>query len=438
METGEGAASLHPNPTAAAPLIASAPAPPPPATSVVPAAQDEARRLAAASEAAWLQVATLAEQANDFRKAADAYEHVISQNDRNVHALLQLASISRMEEKFEDAVGYLTRILDIDGPSGEVHGAIGHCYLTLCQCADSGPYSLECLGKCYAAYSEAANYLGAYNDPNLWYGIGLLYERYGVHMRPGPLQSECYQAAEDTLRSVLQAAPQFEKRSEVLYRLGMIHEHQKQPQQALECFQAICDHPPAPLSQADVWLLIGTVQEAMEAPAQEFAKQAYEHVLRLMQASNDPKLPQVYRQLGWVCHKYRLETTMVAPPVPGQSAYVPLVCLRHALESDPSDAQNWHLLGKCLLDHGQVDGAYDCLQHATALDPAHSEIWATVGSIYLARGQTSDAIIAFEHAVYLNPISSVRDGCLSDHARTSPFPKAKPAGRMCVTSKPPH
>ena len=39
-----------------------------------------------------------------------------------------------------------------------------------------------------------------------------------------------------------------------------------------------------------------------------------------------------------------------------------LLYLQRAIESDPSDSQSWHLLGKCLADHGQVSGAYDCFQ----------------------------------------------------------------------------
>ena len=107
----------------------------------------------------------------------------------------------------------------------------------------------------------------------------------------------------------------------------MIYKHQEQPQQALECLQAICDTPPPPLSQADVWFLIGSVQETMEPPAPEFAKQAYEHVLRLMQMNNDRKVARVYRQLGYVCHKWSLElpATVIAqmsmqnvPPSPAR------------------------------------------------------------------------------------------------------------------------
>jgi glucose repression mediator protein len=183
-----------------------------------PPTDGEQQRLAKANEVAWLQVAALAEEVNDLQKASDAYKHVLEQNDRNVHALLQLASISRMQERFNDAVEYLNRILKIDGSSGEVHGAIGHCYLTLSQRAEGIPAILECLKSCNDAYQEASRHLGAYNDPNLWYGIGLLYERYGALMDSGSTQRECYQAAEEALRCVLQEAPHFEKRAEILYR----------------------------------------------------------------------------------------------------------------------------------------------------------------------------------------------------------------------------
>jgi len=184
--------------------------------------QSDSDKLARANEIAWLQVATLAEQSNDLAKAADAYNHVLLTNSRNVHALLQLASISRMQERFEDAVDYLNRIMVIDGPTGEVYGAIGHCYLTLSQRTQDLDMTLDCLRKCYDAYHEASLHLGALNDPNLWYGIGLLYERYANLMLPGVGQSECFSAAEESLRSVLQAAPEFEKRSEILYRYATL------------------------------------------------------------------------------------------------------------------------------------------------------------------------------------------------------------------------
>ena len=185
-------------------------------------------------------------------------------------------------------------------------------------------------------------------------------------------------------------------------RLGMIYKQSEQPQQALECLQAIADQPPPPLTQADVWFLIGEVQETMEPPAPSFAKQAYEHVLRLMQMNQDSKVARVYRQLGWVCHKWSLEPPLIAPIGTHHSVVQPpLMCLLQAVETDPSDAASWHLLAKCLVDHLELDGAYDCLMHAVSLDPSSSEVWATVGAVYLARGQAADAIVACEHATHL-------------------------------------
>ena len=88
-----------------------------------------------------------------------------------------------------------------------------------------------------------------------------------------------------------------------------------------------------------------------------------------------------------------------------QLATSPLVCLQHALETDPADAQNWHVLAKCLMDFNQYDVAYDCLMYATTLEPANAENWLSVGNLYLQKGQAADAITAYEHAVHLNPMS---------------------------------
>ena len=180
-------------------------------------------RLANANEIAWLQVATLAEQVNDLDKAMDAYKRVLQQNSRNVHALLQLANISRMQECFDDAIEYLNRVKAIDGPSAQVQGAAGHCYLTLSQRASNLPLVLDCLSKCDEAYRDASQQQGPEQNPDLWYAIGLLYERYASLMARGAAQRECLQAAEESLRLVLQVAPQLDKRSEILYRCVASH-----------------------------------------------------------------------------------------------------------------------------------------------------------------------------------------------------------------------
>lgn len=49
------------------------------------------------------------------------------------------------------------------------------------------------------------------NDPQLWYGIGILYERF-----------ESYDNAISALIGVLKMSPNFYQKSEVLYKLGTI------------------------------------------------------------------------------------------------------------------------------------------------------------------------------------------------------------------------
>lgn len=138
-------------------------------------------------------------------------------------------------------------------------------------------------------------------------------------------------------------------------RLGVIFQQQGHVQQSLECFRAICENPPPPLKQADVWYQIGHVHESSDPPSPSLAKQAYEHVLRLIEHTQDTKIARALRQLGWTCHTFGLRGSMPA-----------LLYLQRAAEADPSDAQNWHLLGRCLADHGQLTGAYDCFQQVRA------------------------------------------------------------------------
>ena len=59
----------------------------------------------------------------------------------------------------------------------------------------------------------------------------------------------------------------------------------------------------------------------------------------------------MYRQLGWLCHATRQ-----------RSDQSPLGHLHMAVGADADDAQNWHLLGRCLTQHGQHASAYDALQ----------------------------------------------------------------------------
>jgi tetratricopeptide (TPR) repeat protein len=108
-------------------------------------------------------------------------------------------------------------------------------------------------------------------DPKLWYGIGILYDRYGS-----------LDHAEEAFSSVLRMCKglsylfnpssiissqingqelDFDKENEILFRLGIIYKQQGKFEDSLTCFDRILRNPPSPLAHADIWFQIGHVFE---------------------------------------------------------------------------------------------------------------------------------------------------------------------------------
>lgn len=104
-------------------------------------------------------------------------------------------------------------------------------------------------------------------EPKLWYGIGILYDRYGS-----------LEHAEEAFSQVMGMQPDFEKANEIYFRLGIIYKQQQKYEQSLEvclcgccqchpvlihyqCFKYIVQNPPRPLTEEDIWFQIGHVHE---------------------------------------------------------------------------------------------------------------------------------------------------------------------------------
>lgn len=67
----------------------------------------------------------------------------------------------------------------------------------------------------------------------LWYGIGILYDRYGSH-----------DYAEEAFSQVMQIQPSFEKANEIYFRLGIIYKQQAKYVQSLEVSKPYRTSPP--------------------------------------------------------------------------------------------------------------------------------------------------------------------------------------------------
>lgn len=174
----------------------------------------------------------VAETLHDDERAIYFYEQALRINSKSISALGSTAGIWRKNDKYEKAIEFFQRILNIDNTNGEVWGAIGHCQLML-----------DDLQKAYHSYQQALYYLpnpkvcvlSTYNpacrfskDPKLWYGIGILYDRYGS-----------FEHAEEAFTSVIGMDPDFDKANEIYFRLGIIYKQHQKYDTSLECFRYV-------------------------------------------------------------------------------------------------------------------------------------------------------------------------------------------------------
>lgn len=60
-------------------------------------------------------------------------------------------------------------------------------------------------------------------EPKLWYGIGILYDRYGS-----------LEHAEEAFSQVMRMSPDFDKANEVYFRLGIIYKQQSKYTESLD------------------------------------------------------------------------------------------------------------------------------------------------------------------------------------------------------------
>lgn len=110
------------------------------------------------------------------------------------------------------AVEYFQSILNLDQNNGETWGSLGHCYLMM-----------DDLQKAYSAYQQALYHLQNPKEPKLWYGIGILYDRYGS-----------LEHAEEAFSQVMRMDASFDKANEIYFRLGIIYKQQQKYAQSLE------------------------------------------------------------------------------------------------------------------------------------------------------------------------------------------------------------
>ncbi|KAF1851862.1 TPR-like protein [Cucurbitaria berberidis CBS 394.84] len=317
------------------------------------------------TEAVWTQMGSLSEQLQDYDGAMQCYEQALKYNQWSVPAMQGIACILRTKDAFPAAVEYLRTILKVDPANGDVWGSLGHCYLMM-----------DDLQQAYSAYQQALYHLSDPKEPKLWYGIGILYDRYGS-----------LEHAEEAFSQVMRMEPNFEKANEIYFRLGIIYKQQQKFSQSLDCFRYIVTNPPRPLTEEDIWFQIGHVYEQQKEF--ESAKGAYRRVLE-----RDPNHAKVLQQLGWLHHQQSTNYT---------SQEQAIEYLEKSVASDQTDAQSWYLLGRCYMSQQKYPKAYEAYQQAVYRDGRNPTFWCSIGVLYYQINQYRDALDAYSRAIRLNP-----------------------------------
>ncbi|KAF9529472.1 hypothetical protein CPB83DRAFT_790062 [Crepidotus variabilis] len=328
-------------------------------------------KLNSANEQTWLLIGRVAEQMGDLEHALSAYENALRHNPTSVSGLTQVAGIARIKENYPKAVDYFQRVLQIEEDNGEIWSALGHCYLMQ-----------DDLQKAYSAYQQALYLLpNPKEDPKLWYGIGILYDRYGS-----------LDHAEEAFSSVLRMCKDldFDKENEILFRLGIIYKQQGKFDESLQCFDRILRNPPSPLAHADIWFQIGHVYEQQKNHLR--ARDAYERVVEA-----NPAHAKVLQQLGWLYHQDGSSF---------QNQDLAIQYLTKSLEADPSDAQSWYLLGRAYMAGQKYNKAYEAYQQAVYRDGRNPTFWCSIGVLYFQINQFRDALDAYSRAIRINPYIS--------------------------------
>ncbi|KAJ3037276.1 hypothetical protein HDV00_001841 [Rhizophlyctis rosea] len=292
---------------------------------------------------------------NEPDRAMSAYESALRHNPYSIPALTQIAALCRAREQYGKT-------------NGEIWGALGHCYLMM-----------DNLQKAYTAYQQALYHLPNPKEPKLWYGIGILYDRYGS-----------YEHAEEAFSAVIRMEPKFEKANEIYFRLGIIYKQQGKYDTSLSCFRYILSCPPKPLTEIDIWFQIGHVYEQQKE--YRAAQEAYERVL-----AENPNHAKVLQQLGWLYHQQNSNFS---------NQDLAISFLTRSLEADMNDAQTWYLLGRCYMAQQKYNKAYEAYQQAVYRDGRNPTFWCSIGVLYYQINQYRDALDAYSRAIRLNPYIS--------------------------------
>ena len=237
---------------------------------------------------------------------------------------------------------------------------------------------IDDLQEAFNAYQQALNYLETPKDSNLWYAIGVLYDKYAS-----------YEHAEEAFTAALKMDPNFERKSEIYYRLAVIYKNQGLYDQSLEYLNTVLEDPPPQLALTAIQYQIALVHLLLNQPAQ--AKLIFEKILHV-----DPRHAKSLQQMGWIHFGTQSSNEF-------SNLDIAIDYLLHSINANSTDSQTWYLLGQCYMLLQNYDKAYDAYKQAVYHDKTNPILWCSIGFMYFHMSQHQDALDAYIRAIQINP-----------------------------------
>ena len=359
--------------------------------------QNNQKRILAALEQTWLKVGNLSLLAGDGERAKFSFERALLMNPLSIGALLSLGSILQEASQYLQAAELYSRAIGImeahatpNTPTtatpvskGEVWAGLGFCALML-----------DDLPKAYNAYQQALLNLGTVLDPMIWYGIGILYDRYGSDEHA----LEAYGLAVKLLVKRLGAKPSVTTPKllrDIHYRMGVLFRCRGRFDAAVKCFEFVVEDPPAGLTPNDLLLQIALV-DASRKQENGAIDRAKNMLLSLKSSlglrSSSKLLAQVQCHLAWLNSLTGEQECEAAVGV-----------LNQVSSEDNTNPLPWYYAGRLYSRMKNPVKAYEAYQQAVYRDSRNAAYWNSVGILYLESLQYHDSLDAFSRSIQLAP-----------------------------------
>jgi len=271
------------------------------------------------------------------------------------------------EYSFQKIIEYYKKITEDDQSNGKAWAVLGHCYLLT-----------HDLRRSFVSYQKSLYNLNNTKDPNLWFGIALLYDMF-----------ESPELAEPSFLAVLKIDPNFTYKSEIYYRLGLIFMNKGQYDHALSGFKnAKSCEAYSPQQRINILLNLAICYEKKK----EF-KKAIETFDEAREYDENSSLVEKY--YGWFCLNNPISELGITLEKAREH-------LKKATQLNAEDAEAHYLLGRCFLKEKEYQKSHTCFQKAIDKHPNNATYWCTVGVMFIELQQYHDAFDTLMKAISLN------------------------------------